>query len=194
MRYPADHKEETRERIVHAASRRFRRSGSGVGIGQLMKALKLTHGGFYRHFRSKDELLAEALMKASDDVGARMSRAVQNAPPGRELEVMITTYLSEQHCADPAGGCPIAALAPEVARHSKVVRVAVERGLLQKAASVARVMRGGTEEERRNRALALISAMAGALSLARAVSDDTLRKTILEAARKNLIEAFARGR
>lgn len=98
------------------------------------------------------------------------------------------------NCADPAGGYPIAALAPEIARQSKTVRAAVDRGVLQKAAMIGRFMHGGTEEERRNRALALISAMAGALSLARAVADDTLRETILDSARQNLIEAFARGR
>src|SRR5260370_12387188 len=60
MRYSPEHKEQTRERIVHAASRRFRRAGTGVGIGQLMKTLTMTHGGFYRHFRNKDELIIEA--------------------------------------------------------------------------------------------------------------------------------------
>src|SRR5712691_1764886 len=103
MRYPAEHKEETRERIVRAASRRFRRGGAGVGIGQLMKTLNLTHGGFYRHFKSKDDPIAKA-------------------PPGRELQTIIETYLSDEHCVDPAGGCPVAALSQEVGRHSPAVR------------------------------------------------------------------------
>ena len=113
MRYSAEHKEETHERIVRTASRRFRRSGASVGIADLMKALKLTHGGFYRHFRSKDDLLVEALQNGFDDMRQRMSEAIAKVPPGRELESLIETYLSDRHCADAAGGCPVAALAAE---------------------------------------------------------------------------------
>jgi AcrR family transcriptional regulator len=123
MRYPAEHKEETRERIVEAASRRFRRGGSGVGIAELMKALKLTHGGFYRHFKSKDDLFGEALKKAFEESTSRMRRAIESASPGRELRAVIETYLSEEHCADAAHGCPMAALAPELGRQPRAVRM-----------------------------------------------------------------------
>src|SRR5438552_16256101 len=108
MRYPAEHKEEIRERIVHTASRRFRRAGAGVGIGQLMKTLKMTHGGFYRHFKSKDDLVVEALARGFQEMRARMAAGLAKAPPGHELEVIINSYLSEQHCADAAAGCPVA--------------------------------------------------------------------------------------
>src|SRR5438132_5075596 len=95
MRYPAEHKEETRERIVHAASRRFRRAGTGVGIGQLMKTLTMTHGGFYRHFRSKDELLIEALNKSFTEMHDRREAMLQKAKPGGELEALVEGYLSD---------------------------------------------------------------------------------------------------
>jgi len=193
MRYPAEHKEETRDRIVETASRRFRGGGAGVGIADLMKALKLTHGGFYRHFRSKDHLFAEALAKAFEEGETRMAAAVQRAAPGREVQTLIETYLSEEHCAHPDFGCPIAALAPEVARQSRAVRAAMERCLLQRVDRLARFMRGKTAEERRGRALALLSSMAGAMTLARAVSDKKLRRTILESARQTCIETFASG-
>src|SRR5207245_3686022 len=97
MRYPAEHKQETRERIIHAASRRFRRAGAGVGIGQLMKTLKMTHGGFYRHFKSKDDLFEAALRKSFEEMRARMRAAIARAQPGHELEAIVETYLSEQH-------------------------------------------------------------------------------------------------
>ena len=194
MRYPAEHKEETRERIVHAASRRFRRGGAGVGIGQLMKALNLTHGGFYRHFKSKDDLFAEALTKAFDEMRARMGAAIATARPGRELQTIIETYLSDEHCVDPAGGCPVAALSQEVGRHSPAVRKTFDRSVQDVALAMAKFMRGQTESDRRRNAGVLFSGMAGTLSLARAVSDEQLRRNILAAARRIYLEAFGQDR
>jgi TetR/AcrR family transcriptional repressor of nem operon len=186
VRYPAEHKEEVRERIVDAASRRFRRAGAGVGIGQLMKALKLTHGGFYRHFKSKDDLFAAALTKAFEDSRERITQMAAEAEKGRELEALISFYLSDYHCAEVAGGCPVAALAPEIARyrHSRAVRSAMDRCVREQAAFMSRYMKGRTEEERQQRALALLSGMAGSLALARAVSDEGLRQSILSGARE----------
>ena len=192
MRYPAEHKQETRERIVHAASRRFRRAGAGVGIGQLMKTLKMTHGGFYRHFKSKSDLLDAALTKGFEEMRARMSAAVAAAPSGHELEAIIETYLSEQHCADTAGGCPVAALASEIARQPRAVRAGFDRAIQEATSSVARFMSGATEEERRRKAGVLFSGMSGTLAVARAVSDEDLRRRILSAARRIYVEAFAR--
>lgn len=194
MRYSAEHKEETHERIVRTASRRFRRSGASVGIADLMKALKLTHGGFYRHFRSKDDLLVEALENGFDDMRQRMSEAMAKVPPGRELESMIETYLSDRHCADAAGGCPVAALAAEIARRPRAVRAAFDRAIQYLVATMAGFMSGATEEERRQRAGVLFSGMSGTLAVARAVSDAQLRRTILEAARRIYTEAFAGSR
>ncbi len=193
MRYPAEHKQETRDRIIHAASRRFRRAGAGVGIGQLMKILKMTHGGFYRHFKSKDDLLVQALAKGFEEMRARMSAAIAKAPSGQELEFMIEMYLSERHCADPAGGCPVAALAPEIGRQPRAVRAAFDRAVQHVASTVAQFMSGATEEERRRKAGVLFSGMSGTLAVARAVSDEQLRRTILASARKIYIEAFARN-
>jgi len=192
MRYPAEHKQETRERIVHTASRRFRRAGAAVGIGQLMKTLKMTHGGFYRHFKSKDELFEAALTKGFEDMRARMTAAIAGAPSGHELEAIIEIYLSDQHCADPAGGCPVAALASEIARQPRAIRAAFDRAIQRATATMARYMTGETEEERRRKAGILFSGMSGTLSVARAVSDDDLRRRILSAGRRIYIEAFAR--
>ena len=192
MRYPAEHKEETRARIVHAASRRFRRAGAGVGIGQLMKTLKMTHGGFYRHFKSKNALLVAALTQGFEEMRARMSLAIAKAAPGRELEAIIETYLSDQHCADSSGGCPVAALASEIARQPRAVRAEFDRAIQQSTSRMAVYMTGDTEEDRRRKAGVLFSGMSGTLSVARAVSDDDLRRRILAAGRKIYIEAFAR--
>jgi len=192
MRYPAEHKQETRDRIIHAASRRFRRAGAGVGIGQLMKTLKMTHGGFYRHFKSKDDLFEAALGKGFEEMRARMAAAIAKAPPGHELEAIIETYLSEQHCHDAAGGCPVAALASEIGRQPRALRAAFDRAIQEATSRVAQFMTGATEEERRRKAGVLLSGMSGTLAVARAVSDEERRKKILAAARKIYVEAFAR--
>ena len=194
MRYPAEHKEKTRERIIHAASRRFRRGGADVGIAELMKALKLTHGGFYRHFKNKDALFIAALEDAFAERRARLRTTLQQAPPGREFQTIIETYLSEEHCADPAGGCPMAALSQEVARQSPAVRKAFDRAIQGNAAAIGQFMSGQTEEERRRKAGVFLSGMAGTLALARAVSDDQLRRDILATARRLYTEAFVHDR
>jgi TetR/AcrR family transcriptional repressor of nem operon len=192
MRYPAEHKQETRDRIIHAASRRFRRAGAGVGIGQLMKTLKMTHGGFYRHFKSKDDLFEAALRNGFEEMRGRMSAAIAKAPSGHELEAIIETYLSEQHCADAAGGCPVAALASEIGRQPRALRAAFDRAIQEATSRIAQFMTGATEEERRRKAGVLLSGMSGTLAVARAVSDEELRRKILAAARKIYVEAFAR--
>src|SRR5262245_35180242 len=109
MRYPAEHKQETRERIVRAAARRFRRRGTdGAAIADLMRDLRLTHGGFYRHFGSKEGLVAAAFETALKEYGDRAIVAIDKAPPGGEIHALIDAYLDPAHCDDMAGGCPIA--------------------------------------------------------------------------------------
>ena len=165
-----------------------------MGIAELMKALKLTHGGFYRHFKNKDALFAAALEDAFVEMRARVKSAVQHAPPGHEVQAIVKAYLSDAHCADAGGGCPVAALSQEVARHSPAVRKAFDRAIQDSAAAIGRFMSGRTEEERTRKAAVLLSGMAGTLSLARAVSDDRLRRDILAAARRVYTEAFAKDR
>src|SRR5690348_4364118 len=110
MRYSAEHKQETRERIVRAASRHFRRHGrEGVAIADLMRKLNLTHGGFYRHFGSKEQLYVEAFERALEETRRAMMQAAAKQP-GAELRAAIEHYLSLDHCSNPADGCPVAAL------------------------------------------------------------------------------------
>src|SRR5712692_11947560 len=130
MRYSTEHKQETRERIVRAASRHFRRrGGKGVAIADLMSKLDLTHGGFYKHFNSKEELLAKAIAQAFDETESRFTEAVSKAKPGTELKTLIESYLSLEHCANPGEGCPMAALASEIGRFPKVARAEIEKAM-----------------------------------------------------------------
>src|SRR5215471_9762824 len=191
MRYSAEHKQETRERIVRAASRQFRGRGvDGIAIADLMSKLHLTHGGFYRHFGSKEQLLAEAVTKALEEVGARFMDEVKKVPPGSELRMIIERYLSPEHCANPAEGCPIAALATEIPRYPRAVRAKIERAVREHFKRIGRFLPGATERERRLNCVLLFSGMSGVLNAARLTTDPEQRDAILQRAKEFYTSAF----
>jgi TetR/AcrR family transcriptional repressor of nem operon len=193
MRYSEKHKEQTRERIVRTASRRFRGKGEGnVAIADLMQELKLTHGGFYRHFSSKEDLFAESITKAFEEAAARMRQRVKDARPrpGSELKTFIEVYLSPEHCARTAEGCPLAALATEVARHPRTVRSRFDKAVQSMSERLSKFIKGSTEDEKRRNVAVLMSGMAGAVNLARAVADDETRQRILQDARDFYVRSF----
>jgi TetR/AcrR family transcriptional regulator, transcriptional repressor for nem operon len=191
MRYSVQQKQETRERIVRAASKHFRGRGwDGVAIADLMGNLNLTHGGFYRHFDSKEQLFAEAVAKGFEEVTAKIKDAVEKAPPGGELKVIIEQYLSLEHYANPDQGCPVAALASEIARYPRAVRVKIDRAMRDHLKRMSGFLPGATEKERQRNCLVLLSGMSGALTLARTVADNEMRQSILQAAREFYIKAF----
>lgn len=192
MRYPVEHKNRVRERIVQTASRRFRRRGGEVAIADLMRDLQLTHGGFYRHFNGKEELFREAFLASVAQTRSRLTAAAA-ASPGRELEAIISAYLSPPHCDDLADGCPIAALATEIARHPRSTRAVFDRVLRTHAAEFARFIPGSTAAERERTAMVWFSGMAGVLNLARATTDQSLRRAILDQARKFYVRALRRA-
>src|SRR3954462_15560175 len=99
MRYEKNHKEQTRERIVRNAARKLRAEGlSGPGVASVMKASGLTVGGFYKHFRSKDELLAEAIAQGFAEFGERAFASLQSVPPETRWKEVVRWYLSPEHC------------------------------------------------------------------------------------------------
>ena len=190
MRYPADHKQQTRERIVRAASRRFRSRGTeGAAIADLMRDLRLTHGGFYRHFGSKEGLVVEAFEAALKEWGDRAVAAIGKAPPGAEMQALIDSYLDPRHCEDIAGGCPVAALASEVARRPKGSRGPFLQALRAHIRRMEQYVPGRTVEERRQKTIALFTGMAGTLTVARAFTDEQDRRAILDGARKFYLAA-----
>jgi len=191
MRYSTEHKQETRERIVQTASRHFRRrGGKGVGIAELMSKLDLTHGGFYKHFNSKEELLVEAIAKAFDETETRFNEAVSKAKPGTELKTLIENYLSPEHCSNSADGCPMAALASEISRFPRAVRAEIDRAIKRRVKRVAGLLPGATEKERERNCMALLSGLIGTVSVARAVVDPEVRKAVLDASKAFYISSF----
>src|ERR1700743_3627140 len=117
MRYGPEHKAETHQKIVIDAARRVRAEGmTGTAVSAVMRDAGLTPGGFYKHFENKDELLIESLAQAFREISERMAQAAEQSPTGNAWQAMVKTYLSPEHCDHAECGCPLAALAPELAR------------------------------------------------------------------------------
>ena len=180
----------TRERIVEAAALEFRRNGiAGTGLSDLMAAAGLTHGGFYRHFESKDQLVGEAYAAALAS-GAKMSAAALSRRRGRNgLEALAADYLSKRHRDDRSGGCPLAALGSELVRADEKTRMVVTEGLLKYADLIASQLDGMRPDAKKRRALAAVSTMVGALILARIVTDPKLSAALLREAEKHITTA-----
>jgi len=195
MRYPAEQKAETHEKILAAAARSFREHGSeSNGIARLMKELGLTHGGFYRHFNSKDELFAEALSLSFMELGDKLTAAAEAAPKGQELRAIIERYLSFEHLDDPGTGCVIAALGSEISRQSIEVRLRINDAMQAYRERMLRYLPGRSAAEKRGQFFVLFPGMAGVLATARAVVDPERRREILAAARSFYLNAFASGK
>src|SRR4051812_23734921 len=165
MRYRPEQKIRTRDRIVRNAARKLRAEGlSGPGVASVMKASGLTVGGFYKHFRSKDELLADAVAQAFSD-SEKLYSSLQNVPREDRWKELVRLYLSPEHCDHPDIGCPVAALAPEIARAKVTVRKRVS-GVI-KEHKWLEFKPGTNAAERERNFFIILSAMAGAVSVSR---------------------------
>jgi TetR/AcrR family transcriptional repressor of nem operon len=186
MRVSREKAAEHRERIIEAASALFRAKGfDGIGLADIMKAADMTHGGFYGHFSSKDDLVAQSNNRT-------MARAAENwskitaTDPEEPFRALLDHYLSPRHRDDPGHGCGFAALGNDVARSSKVVRKAFAEGLEPSLDILAKSLPGKSKAERRRKALTAMAALVGALMLARAVEDTPLSDEMLDAVRRQL--------
>jgi TetR/AcrR family transcriptional repressor of nem operon len=184
MRYGKEHKAETRKRVVEAAARRFRKNGiEGTGVVELMADAGLTHGGFYAHFPSKETLVREAMLAASEQGRKHFQRQIEEARlQGREpIEQIVRLYLTPMHRDRPDRGCSVAALGSEIARHPRKTREAFTDGLEKTLAMIANALPDSEGTDAKERAYGVFSAMIGALQLSRALSDPKLSQAALEA-------------
>lgn len=181
MRYTPEHKQETRERILRAAARQFREHGfAEAGVAAIMKEAELTHGGFYAHFRSKDELIAEVIRSGFDRVSERFESHFDGLEGAEWLAAWVHGYLSREHRSHTANGCPLPALASEIARSGPHARSAFTEFFEQWLDRISdRIDAPAPDAE--VRVLAAISQMAGALMLSRAL-DEPLATRVLSAA------------
>ncbi len=123
MRYTPEHKQVTRERILRAAARQFRERGfAESGVAAIMQEADLTHGGFYAHFAGKDELIAEVIRSGFDQVTERFEAKFAHLDGDDWLREWVNRYLSDAHFAHTDQGCPMPALAPEIARSGPAAR------------------------------------------------------------------------
>ncbi|MGA0611252.1 TetR/AcrR family transcriptional regulator [Caldimonas sp. KR1-144] len=178
-------KEETHDRIVRTAARAIRQHGyDGLGVASLMKEAGLTHGGFYAHFGSKTDLLAEAADRAGAEGIEGLGRLLAAAQPAAALDTLIDAYLSDAHLAAPEQGCAIAALGSEVPRQAEPVRRAATQRMKEMADLVERQLPGWRRPGNDERALAILSCLVGAMVIARASDDPAFSTAVRQAAGK----------
>ena len=169
-----------RERVVAVASALYRKHGfDGIGVSDIMKKAGLTHGGFYGHFGSKDDLAAEACTSALRGLDSWISASEKGG-----FEAAVRNYLTPEHRDDRAHGCPFAALGSDIVRQPRTVRHAMTEGFRTAIDKLVRMLRGRSAQARRERALATMAGLVGALILSRAVDDSELSDQILAASAK----------
>ena len=183
--------EENRRKVVQAAGRLFREHGfDGVGLNEVMGAAGLTHGGFYKQFASKEDLVAEACERALADSVDKWAHVVAGAGDGA-LSALVRHYLSPSHRDRIGEGCALAGLGPDAVRHDPALRSRFEAGVRSHAGVLERAMQAtpgsGHGADPSQDALAAFSTMLGALVLSRMVEDDALSRRILEAAATSLL-------
>ncbi len=183
MKVSREQAAKNRERIIDTAARQFRERGfDGIGVADLMKKAGLTHGGFYGHFSSKEELMALACERALSQTFGQWAQAAEAG--GNAVREIADFYLSPLHRDHPGKGCVVAALASEAARQSPGVRSALSDGMRKQLDALEPLMPGRTRAARAERARSVYASLVGALILSRVVDDPELSEGFLGAVAK----------
>jgi TetR/AcrR family transcriptional repressor of nem operon len=182
MRYSENHKQETRNRVLKAAAAAVRAKGpDGVGVAEIMAEAGLTHGGFYAHFPNKEALVAAAITEAFAQSRRRFGRMTEGMTDAQALAAFVDAYVSNEHRTNPQRGCPIATISSDLPRQGPAVRAAFDAGV---AGLIARLEAWlGADQAL---ATSVLSEMAGAVTLSRAVSDDDLAQRLLADSRSRI--------
>lgn len=190
MRVSRAQAEANRETVINVASQLFREHGfDGIGLKDLMKGAGLTQGGFYKQFESKDDLAALASRRAMENAAKRWSSAAaESATP---LESIFDIYLSEGHREDVADGCPLIALGSDAARQSPEVRRSFQDGIEVYLRALEGFMPPSSSADAKTRAMAVLSLMAGAVTISRVLNDEQLSGAFLEVARAEVARIAA---
>jgi TetR/AcrR family transcriptional repressor of nem operon len=187
MRYDSEHKSRTRQRILDEAAAAIRAEGPDrVGVAGVMKRAGLTHGGFYAHFASREEMVAEAIAAMFDGPYSHFERKIEGLAPDEGLAAYIDFYLSTRHRDARERGCPLPALSGDVARMPEAARLRFAEGAQGLRRAIAALLDRMGREESEALASSVIAEMVGAMSLARASSDPAQSDAILSASRNAL--------
>ena len=191
MRYRSEHKAEIHQKIVKDSSRRVRAEGiTGAAVSAVMRDAGLTHGGFYKHFESKDELLMESLSEAFQAIAERLAHIAEQSQPGTAWKAIVKAYLSPEHCDHAECGCPLAALAPELARADKAMKAPILGELIKYKTRMLPWMPGRRAADKERAFFAIFSTMIGAVAIARILPDRAARARVLASARDFLLSGF----
>ena len=191
MRYSPEHKAETHLKIVKDAARRVRAEGlTGAAVSAVMRDAGLTHGGFYKHFGDKNELLIESLREGFRETSSRLAGAAEHSEPANAWKAIVKTYLSPEHCDHPEVGCPLAALAPDLARAGKTIKPRILKELQKYRARILPFMPGRRTADKERAFFAVFSTMIGTIAIARILPDRDARVAVLENARDFLLRSF----
>ena len=192
MRYDSEHKAKTHRRIVKGASRQLRKKGlNGPAVATLMKASGLTHGGFYKHFSSRDDLVVEAIEESLRELTETLVDAAERSSDSAPWKSIIATYLSLERCDGADRGCPIAALAPDIARTPATMKQRLSRAILKFREDMIPLMPGRTPEEKSSNFLMIMTSMVGTIAIARTMPEVAVRQRILDTVRERLLNSFS---
>ena len=186
MGYSQEHKAETHAKLLKLASETLRKDGPDkLGVIELMRAAGLTHGGFYAHFRSRDDLVIEALNAVFDQALARYQRYGESLPPRRALGKFIDLYLSATH-RDALSVCPIVTLNSDLPRQPLAYRAAYRAGVQKLVQAIGLWIDGAGLSDWEVKAADLLAEMAGVIAISRAVPDRSLSDDLLASARRRI--------
>jgi TetR/AcrR family transcriptional regulator, transcriptional repressor for nem operon len=182
---PKRTKTHTHAKILKVAAKRFRELGlDGIGVADVMKQAGVTAGAFYKHFKSRDELVVEALGAAFRDIDAWEKHA-------ETLAQLLENYLTEYHRDNPGAGCAMGALLGDMSHASKSAKTVYTTRVKHSLAVTAGLLPSEGNSDKRGRALLILSSLLGALNLSRAVSDPILSREILDQVRQQLLDLTA---
>ncbi|MBB5345821.1 TetR/AcrR family transcriptional regulator [Tunturibacter empetritectus] len=191
MRYRPEHKGEVHQKIVKDASRRVRTEGiTGAAVSAVMRDAGLTHGGFYKHFGSKDELLMESVTEAFQETADRLAHVAKQSKPGTAWKAIVKAYLSLEFCNHPEYGCPMTALAPELARADKAMKAPILGELVKYKSRMLPFMPGRRTADKERAFFSIFSTMIGAIEIARMLPEPAMREKVLASAREFLLQSF----
>jgi TetR/AcrR family transcriptional regulator, transcriptional repressor for nem operon len=181
MRVSRAQADANREAVINVASRLFRENGfDGIGLKDLMKGAGLTQGGFYKQFKSKDDLAALASRRAMESATRRWSSVAASSPDS--LRAVIDFYLSADHRGEMGDGCPLVALGSDAARQSTEVRTPFQDGIRAHLQVLAELLPDQAQPEANDKAMVILSLMVGAVTLSRIMTDADMSDRLLAVA------------